>query len=35
MFPQFRPGFTQARASSRDLHTVDALYRLPNGAMVQ
>lgn len=35
MFRQFRPGETQARASRRDLHTVDTLYTLPNGAMVQ
>ena len=35
MFPQLRPGVTRVRASQRDLRTVDALYELPNGAMVQ
>ena len=35
MYPQFRPGVTKVRASSRDLRTVDALYALPNGAVVQ
>ena len=35
MFPEYRAGVTEVRASERDLATVDALYRLPNGAMVQ
>ena len=35
LFPQLRPGVTRVRASGRDLRTVDALYELPNGAMVQ
>jgi hypothetical protein len=35
MFPQYKPGITKARASTRDLRTVDTLYTLPNGAMVQ
>lgn len=35
MFPQYKPGETQARASRRDLNTVDALYGLPNGATVR
>jgi hypothetical protein len=35
MFPQYRPGVTQVRASRRDLRTIEALYALPNGAMVQ
>jgi hypothetical protein len=35
MFPQYRPGVTQVRISRRDLRTVEALYALPNGAMVQ
>lgn len=35
MFPQFRPGATKVRASERDLLTVDKLYGLPNGAMVE
>lgn len=35
MFPRFERGVTQVRASARDLRTVDALYALPNGAMVE
>ncbi|HYD57257.1 MAG TPA: matrixin family metalloprotease [Burkholderiales bacterium] len=35
MFPQFKPGVTPLRPSERDLRTVEALYALPNGAMVQ
>jgi len=35
MFPQYRAGETEIRASKRDLQTVEALYALPNGAMVQ
>jgi hypothetical protein len=35
MFPQYRAGVTKVRASTRDLRTVDALYALPNGAMVE
>jgi hypothetical protein len=35
LFPEYRAGVTEVRASARDLATVDALYRLPNGAMVQ
>jgi hypothetical protein len=35
MFPQFRPGITPAGVSARDLRTVEALYALPNGAVVQ
>jgi len=35
MYPDYHAGKTQVRASERDLATVDALYKLPNGAMVQ
>jgi hypothetical protein len=35
MFPEYRAGVTEVRASARDLETVDALYKLPNGAIVQ
>jgi hypothetical protein len=35
MFPRFQPGVTPENLSARDLRTVDALYTLPNGAMVQ
>jgi hypothetical protein len=35
MFPQFLPGVTPAEPSGRDYRTVEALYSLPNGAMVQ
>jgi hypothetical protein len=34
MYPQILPS-TEASLSERDLQTVEALYRLPNGAMVQ
>lgn len=34
MYPQILPG-TRAELSDRDLRTVEALYALPNGAMVQ
>lgn len=34
MYPQMLPT-TQARLSDRDLQTVEALYALPNGAIVQ
>ncbi len=35
MYPQMLHGMKEARASARDLQTVEALYRLPNGAMVR
>ena len=35
MFPALARGAVQRRVSARDLRTVDALYELPNGAMVQ
>jgi len=35
MYPQYRAGETKVRASKRDLDTVEALYALPNGAMVE
>lgn len=35
MFPQLRPEVTRPRPSSRDLRTIEALYALPNGAMVR
>ncbi len=35
MFPRFERGVTQVRVSARDLRTVEALYALPNGAMVE
>lgn len=35
MYPSYRPGVTPDHPSARDLQTVDALYALPNGAMVQ
>jgi predicted Zn-dependent protease len=34
MYPQIMPN-TEAALSQRDLQTIDALYKLPNGAMVQ
>ena len=34
MYPQITPN-TVAELSERDLRTVEALYALPNGAMVQ
>ena len=34
MYPQILPN-TMAELSARDLRTVEALYELPNGAMVQ
>ena len=35
MYPRYERGVTRARASARDLATVDALYALPNGATVE
>ena len=35
MYPQMPHGMKEARASARDFRTVEALYKLPNGAMVQ
>jgi hypothetical protein len=35
MYPRYERGVTRARASARDLRTVDALYALPNGAIVE
>jgi predicted Zn-dependent protease len=35
MYPQMPHGIKEARASARDFRTVEALYKLPNGAMVQ
>jgi len=35
MYPRYERGVTKARASARDLRTVDALYALPNGATVE
>ena len=35
MYPQMLHGMKEARASARDFLTVEALYRLPNGASVQ
>lgn len=35
MYPRYRPGVTPDHLSARDLQTVDALYALPNGAMIQ
>ena len=35
MYPQMLRGMKEARASARDFQTVEALYKLPNGAMVQ
>jgi len=35
MFPQYKPGVTAAALSQRDILTVEALYGLPNGAMVK
>jgi hypothetical protein len=35
MYPQMPHGMKDARASARDFRTVEALYRLPNGANVQ
>ena len=35
MFPQLRPDMLDVRATARDLRTADALYALPNGAMLR
>ena len=35
MFPQYKPGVTPKQPSARDFRSVDALYALPNGAMLQ
>ncbi len=35
MFPQFLPGITPVGPSARDYRSVEALYALPNGAMVR
>ncbi len=35
MYPQMPHGMKEARASARDFRTIEALYKLPNGAMVQ
>jgi hypothetical protein len=35
MFPQFTPGTTPVAPSGRDLRTVESLYSLQNGAMLQ
>jgi predicted Zn-dependent protease len=35
MYPQLRAGARQPRASARDFRTVEALYALPNGAMIE
>jgi hypothetical protein len=35
MFPQLRPEVTNPAPSTRDFRTIDALYSLPNGAMVR
>ena len=35
MYPRYERGVTRARASARDLATIDALYALPNGATVE
>ena len=35
MYPRLPQDATRVRASARDIRSVDALYRLPNGALVQ
>ena len=35
MYPQYLPGVTPTSPSARDFRTVEALYALPNGAMIQ
>jgi hypothetical protein len=35
MFPAYKPGITPQQPSARDLRSVEALYSLPNGAMVR
>ena len=35
MYPQMPDGMKEARASARDFQTVEALHKLPNGAMVR
>jgi hypothetical protein len=35
MFPQYRPGVTPDGPSGRDFRTLESLYSLPNGAMLQ
>lgn len=35
MYPRLRAGAKQPRASARDYRTIEALYALPNGAMIE